>query len=717
MSSFKKNIRVSITPEPPGTRRFIGSQLLTSTGHAQIDEILGGGVLCGSMILLEEDAGSTAPVSSSSKTKNIHHSSRNSIGSLHSLTLAQLFAAEGIACGHRVCVAGTNGRITPSAFLGSLPLNISQDSLDVQAALKKVQENNQQSSNSSDSTSDLSSDSTSNAQSEDKVGSGLINAWQYKKYLPAAVPVFKESSNPPSIPNVSNQTVSTPVKYCHTFDLERNIRADVLTSSEAIILPSVSDTMHFSIKLPPKSSFSSSKNTQLSPILSSSVRDVSITDAVLLAQSRSSKLSEEEDAIAVAHARALSDFYDLRNSSSSSSTTENGTLVYSSLFHHVRTSALLIPFNEASSSSNDMYNDSAKPVIFETTPPHEIKRRSSITPLSSRSTGALPPPIPNHSESNRISSQNDVPLSPLPALRAKAVASPLPLSLNSSSTLPLSSSSSLSTLAPSTRTISRIVLLGLGGPLWPGFCGSDAVASAVISGSAGLAHENIFNSYRPLFRFLSNLRASLDQQRLTSTTSSVILVTMPTWCMPLTVSAHIRKLFDVVFKLHAFDDPEYALATSRVDAKVFTSTVAASTAPEFKDYTGMLIIRRLPRGAIITGGSVTSAAVAATPANLPDTLTWAMRREKRKLVIERPHLPPAEEETQQSQQGTSSSTSSSASASASASVSDKISQHTRVSFLNEDNDDIKNVASTTPLEPGMSCKASASNGGVSLLDF
>ena len=65
----------------------------------------------------------------------------------------------------------------------------------------------------------------------------------------------------------------------------------------------------------------------------------------------------------------------------------------------------------------------------------------------------------------------------------------------------------------------------------------------------------------------------------------------------------------------------------------------------------------------------------------------------------------------------SSSASSSASASASASVSDKISQHTRVSFSNEDNDDIKNVASTTPLEPGLSCKASASNGGVSLLDF
>jgi hypothetical protein len=68
------------------------------------------------MILLEEDAGSTVPVIST-LNKGIHRSSKkNAIGGLHSLTLAQLFTAEGIACGHRVFIAGSVGRISPSTF-------------------------------------------------------------------------------------------------------------------------------------------------------------------------------------------------------------------------------------------------------------------------------------------------------------------------------------------------------------------------------------------------------------------------------------------------------------------------------------------------------------------------------------------------------------------------------------------------------------------------
>lgn len=714
MSSFKRNRQTLV--DPPGTRRFLGSQLLTSTGHAQLDELLGGGILCGSMILLEEDAGSTAPVSSTLNKGHLRSTKRNSaVGGLHSLTLAQLFAAEGIACGHRVFIAGSDGRITPSAFLGSLPLNVSQDSLDVQAALKSVQK--QQEHSTTDSLSDNQS-VDSHGSGLDSSGSGLLNAWQYKKYIPtsggvdvspkdlARVSSIKSGSTPPPVPTLSPQSTSPPTKYCHSFDLERNIRADVLASSAATAVPSVPDQTHISIKLPP-SPQSSSKNAAISPI-----KHCSIAEAVLIAQSRSSQLSEEEDANAVAHASALVDFFNLQSTSLS---VESGHSVYTALLDRCLNSALLISpsLETVSLSSNvSVAQDLSKRIVLETTPNPELKRRPSITNLSGDHSGPSPPPLPQSYVSNTFltqssastsSSANEPSLPPLPALRTKTAGPPV-VSLQSSSLIVPTSTSS--TLSASLQTVSRLVLLGVGGPLWPGFCGSDAISSALNSNSAGLPHEDAFKSYRPLFRFVSNLRASLERQRLsTGTTSSVILVTMPTWCMPISVAAHIRKLFDIVLKLHAFGDPTYSLATSRSNAKTLASSLSANTAPEFKDYTGMLIVRRLPRGVVIAGGSGSASATAATPILLPDSLIWAMRREKRKIVIERPHLPPAGEESSGS------------------SVSNKIPQQAQVSFTfgdTEDDEDEIDGAQTsksetvTALEPGLSCKP---GGNASSLDF
>jgi hypothetical protein len=665
------------------------------------------------MILLEEDAGSTVPVIST-LNKGIHRSSKkNAIGGLHSLTLAQLFTAEGIACGHRVFIAGSDGRISPSTFLGSLPLNVSQDSLDVQAALKSVQKQQ-----------DItSSDTPSDNQGSDSSGSGLINAWQYKKYIPTAGgPVLQatrdptnSASTPPPAPSASTpQSISIPTKYCHSFDLERNIRTDVLTSSGAAVVSSVLDQTHVIIKVPP-----SLQSTSNSPSSLPSKQQCSIAEAVLVAQSRSSQLSEDDALLSAAHASALVDFLNFQNASLSAETAHS---VYTSILDRFLNSALLNSSNnkETSSSTSIIHttDESTKQIVLETTPNPELKRRPSITHISGEFSGASPPPLPQSSlssshhlrpisSSTSLSSSSEPSAPPLQALRANLTSlSHPPQSIPIISATTSTTSTSLSSSAP---TVSRIVLLGLGGPLWPGFCGSDAISSALNSNSAGLPHEDTFKSYKSMFRFIANLRTSLEEQkRSTNGALTVVLVTMPTWCMPLSVAAHVRKMFDVVLKLHAFGDPAYSLATSRSDAKSLTSTLAASTAPEFKDYTGMLIVRRLPRGVVVSGANGSSPLIAATPISLPDSLIWAMRREKRRLVIERPHLPPAGEEESNSLK-----------------KSNKIpQQQAQVSFTFGDTDGDDNEAevadtlnSSTALEPGMSCKTVSSSITSSSLDF
>jgi hypothetical protein len=84
-----------------------------------------------------------------------------------------------------------------------------------------------------------------------------------------------------------------------------------------------------------------------------------------------------------------------------------------------------------------------------------------------------------------------------------------------------------------------------------------------------------------------------------------------------------------------------------------------------------------------------------------------MRREKRKIVIERPHLPPAGEESSGS------------------SVSNKTPQQAQVSFTFGDTEDEEDEidggqsskSTATALEPGLSCKTGGNASGSSSLDF
>jgi len=80
MKTAKKNLRASITV--PGTHPSIhNSLLLTSTGIPSLDDILGGGLPVGSILLVEEDKYNR-----------------------FSKVMTKYFLAEGVACGHGLCI-------------------------------------------------------------------------------------------------------------------------------------------------------------------------------------------------------------------------------------------------------------------------------------------------------------------------------------------------------------------------------------------------------------------------------------------------------------------------------------------------------------------------------------------------------------------------------------------------------------------------------------
>ena len=61
-----------------GTRAGLHGQTLVSTGHADLDRVLGGGLPLGALLVVMEDAASP-----------------------HADSLLRCFAAEGVACGHQ----------------------------------------------------------------------------------------------------------------------------------------------------------------------------------------------------------------------------------------------------------------------------------------------------------------------------------------------------------------------------------------------------------------------------------------------------------------------------------------------------------------------------------------------------------------------------------------------------------------------------------------
>ncbi len=225
MSSFKRAPTATSSAAPPGTRRWLDGQCLVSTGSAGLDAALGGGIPLGSLVLLEDDA----------------------CGAGHGALLASLFAAEGLACGHGLIVAGGDGRVTPQGFVEGLPLCVSRGSGDLAAlaagqgaSVRKPTDSREGEGNGREGEGGGDTEDPEEelgGEAWDVSGKGLQNAWQYKKYLPGAATTGTAAAGGGE--GGATAPPPTPQKYCHTFDLGKRIPAVSLAKATIATLPCV----------------------------------------------------------------------------------------------------------------------------------------------------------------------------------------------------------------------------------------------------------------------------------------------------------------------------------------------------------------------------------------------------------------------------------------------------------------------------------------------
>jgi hypothetical protein len=154
----------------PGTRRWVDGTLLVSTGHSGLDSLIGGGIPVGGIICLESDG--TCALAS---------------------TLSSLFLAEGLAAGHDI-VVGRQDDTSCAEILRCLPFNLSAGSKDNAAAAKRD-------------------------------AAEVISAIQHQQPLILA-PAYNKYMRCDSTDKVA--------KYCHTYDLNRNVPSDVLDGARII---------------------------------------------------------------------------------------------------------------------------------------------------------------------------------------------------------------------------------------------------------------------------------------------------------------------------------------------------------------------------------------------------------------------------------------------------------------------------------------------------
>lgn len=191
--------------------------------------------------------------------------------------------------------------------------------------------------------------------------------------------------------------------------------------------------------------------------------------------------------------------------------------------------------------------------------------------------------------------------------------------------------------AGSPGEVARVVVLGLCGPAWPGFTGpAPGVPFAASSGAAALS-ESQLRLHAPALRLAAELRRLAQRHRSAASTGrgaaggAVLLASAPTHLLPPGAAARLRNAFDCVVKLHAFDDPppppDGGAAGAGGGGGAEQLVTVTGAAPEFADYTGVLLLRRVP-----TRGGLTGLA--------PPARTFAFRHDRHRLVIDVPHLPP-----------------------------------------------------------------------------
>ncbi|KAG2187495.1 hypothetical protein INT44_005184 [Umbelopsis vinacea] len=183
--SFKKRSTANAPKIPAGSRiSAYNGQLLISTGVPSLDDILGGGLPVGTVLLIQED----------------QHTS-------YAQLLLSYFLAQGVACGHHCAIASKDE--TPQQILDNLPWIAEQSS--EQEAKSSKQESE-----------------------DDK----MSIAWRYQslKRFDTGVPA---RSVPAPIPQTSKQAAGAglpEINFCDTFDLTTKIKPEALQSAKTTLI-------------------------------------------------------------------------------------------------------------------------------------------------------------------------------------------------------------------------------------------------------------------------------------------------------------------------------------------------------------------------------------------------------------------------------------------------------------------------------------------------
>ena len=253
--SFRRATGVGTGASPagaalPGVREWMYGQRLVSTGHAVLDAIVSGGVLLGSLSIIDSWSGVSADG--------------------HIASLSALFAAQGRESGNRVVVVAADGSGVASGagFAATLPQTAGTSSTSSSTSRPALTPSTS-SALAPSSLASLAPPSPSSAADAgaDADGSNLKIAWQYKKYLgdqgtgkgslltaagaasssvasavppstTAAPPAPRSTSTatPPAAPSAASSA------YCHTFDLAR-VSAHTGSPPSAAVFPGDADSV------------------------------------------------------------------------------------------------------------------------------------------------------------------------------------------------------------------------------------------------------------------------------------------------------------------------------------------------------------------------------------------------------------------------------------------------------------------------------------------
>ncbi|KAJ1944170.1 Elongator subunit elp4 [Kickxella alabastrina] len=191
-SSFRKRVPAGQQAKPPPATRLNphSAQLLVSTGVPSLDDVLGGGLPVGGVLLIEQDRQTG-----------------------YSNTLLSYFASQAIAAGHKLCIVNADQNVDLKTQLPGWASAVR----DLGAELSGAAEANKEISKGADDT------------------DAMKIAWRYKN-LPKISSGDNDTDKKTNNNSSSLPGMAAEVQFCERFDLSLRIPGDVVDKAQPVII-------------------------------------------------------------------------------------------------------------------------------------------------------------------------------------------------------------------------------------------------------------------------------------------------------------------------------------------------------------------------------------------------------------------------------------------------------------------------------------------------